>query len=118
MPGGHTGGLGYELHHNGDFVGNLKSNEVYAKLLKGEYVATEGQMNNFMKNILPKMANITAQGMVKANGGDTNQTTLNLTVNGNLDKVTLQDVKKEVFSSLNGALRAKGKQKNAFTNSI
>ena len=43
----HNGGL-VESHHNGDFAGNLRSNEVFSKLLKGEYVATEGQMDNFL----------------------------------------------------------------------
>jgi TP901 family phage tail tape measure protein len=117
-PTGHTGGLGYELHHDGDFAGNLKSNEVYAKLLKGEYVATEGQMNNFMKNILPKMSNITAKSMIQNTGGDTNNTTLQLTVQGNLDKITLKDVENKVFSAMNKAIQQKGKQKNVFTNSI
>lgn len=43
-------------YHDGGFVGGLKSNEEFAKLLRGEFVATEGMQNNFMKNILPKIA--------------------------------------------------------------
>jgi hypothetical protein len=51
----HSGGL-IESYHFGNFAGGLKSNEVYAKLLKGEYVSTEGQMDTFIKNTLPRLS--------------------------------------------------------------
>lgn len=46
------------IYHTGGFVGDiadLKSNEEFAKLLKGEFVSTPAQMDNFMKNILPSV---------------------------------------------------------------
>ena len=48
-------------HHTGGFVGNtnLKDNEEFAKLLKGELVVTPSQMSKFMSRTLP---NIVSQG--------------------------------------------------------
>ena len=34
---------------------SLKSNEQFAKLLKGEFVTTPAQMDNFMKKVLPQI---------------------------------------------------------------
>ena len=45
-------------HHSGGFVGDvasLRSNEEFAKLLKGELVVTSQQMDTFMKKTLPSM---------------------------------------------------------------
>lgn len=47
-------------HHSGGFVGNfvkLKNNEEFAKLLRGELVLTPAQMDRFMKETLPSIAN-------------------------------------------------------------
>lgn len=47
-------------HHTGGFVGNfvkLKNNEEFAKLLRGELVLTPAQMDRFMKETLPSIAN-------------------------------------------------------------
>ena len=40
-------------YHSGGFVGDLKSNETFAKLLNGEFVATPQQMDNFINKTLP-----------------------------------------------------------------
>jgi len=47
------------VYHSGGLVGGiaLKSSEEFAKLLKGEFVSTPKQMDNFMKNTLPAIAN-------------------------------------------------------------
>lgn len=48
------------IYHTGGFVGGdstLKSNEEFAKLLKGEFVSTPKQIDAFMKNTLPGLAN-------------------------------------------------------------
>lgn len=42
-------------YHSGGFVGGLKSNEEFAKLLKGEFVVTGKTQDNFTKNVLPKI---------------------------------------------------------------
>lgn len=47
-----------EQHHSGGFIGDvvsLRSNEEFAKLLKGEFVVTSQQMDAFMKKTLPSM---------------------------------------------------------------
>ena len=43
--------------HEGGFVGDTKpsNSEVFAKLLKGEYVATSNDMNNFINRVLPNI---------------------------------------------------------------
>lgn len=46
------------VYHSGGLVGNisvLKSNEEFAKLMKGEFVSTPSQMENFIKKTLPGM---------------------------------------------------------------
>lgn len=116
----HQGGL-IESHHDGNFAGNLNSNEVFAKLLKGEYVATEGQMNNFMKNILPKISSMPFKEYI-TNEKSTimGDTTIDLDINvaGNMDKSVVPDIKREVFDALNSALKQKGKKTNTFNYSI
>lgn len=50
----------YRMYHSGGFVDDvtqLKSNEAFAKLLKGEFVSTPSQMDNFIKNTLPNLVN-------------------------------------------------------------
>lgn len=51
---------GVPSFHTGGFVGDiarLQSNEEFAKLLRGEFVSTPRQMDNFMRKILPEVAN-------------------------------------------------------------
>lgn len=46
-------------YHSGGFVddySNLQSNEVFAKLLRGEFVSTPAQMDKFVKETLPMVA--------------------------------------------------------------
>lgn len=50
----------YGSYHTGGFVGGdvaLDSNEEFAKLLRGEFVATPTQMHRFMKKTLPDVVN-------------------------------------------------------------
>jgi len=51
---GLIGGL-VEEHHSGGFVGGVKSNETFAKLMNGEFVVTPSQMNNFVNGTLPSI---------------------------------------------------------------
>lgn len=53
------------MYHTGGFVGDLtslKSNEEFAKLLKGEFVTTPKQMDDFMHKTLPVMMTRDASG--------------------------------------------------------
>ena len=104
----HSGGV-VESHHDGNFAGNLQSNEVFAKLLKGEYVATEGQMDNFLKNVLPTIATNIPTGRYNQSSNITVSMPIN--VNGNLDKSVLPDIKKianQVIEEINRSLIARG----------
>lgn len=82
---------GVASHHSGGFVGNmvqLKSNEEFAKLLNGEFVATPEQMDSFMRKILP---NIIARG---GSGAVINN-------NSPLIEITCGNIDKESFPKLN-----------------
>lgn len=85
----HEGGL-VDDKHTKAYKGDLKSNEVFAKLLKGEYVATEGQMEHFLSQTLPKM-----MGTPKVNTQSTSvPITMNMPINveGNMDKSAIADI--------------------------
>jgi len=114
----HSGGIVTE--HGGRIATDeLKDNEVFAKLLRGEYVATEGQMNNFMKNILPKIAtNIAMNGnfppALNGSGGAPNTNfEININVAGSLDKSVLPDIKKTMIKELNKILQMRGIKRSA-----
>lgn len=56
--------------HQGGFVGDLmslKSNEQFATLLKGEFVSTPAQMDNFMKNVLPQVTSYSTGATINNN---------------------------------------------------
>lgn len=57
-------------YHTGGFVGDntyLRSNEEFAKLLKGEFVSTPAQMDRFMKETLPAVVMGSNSGSVEYN---------------------------------------------------
>lgn len=110
---GTSGGGGIQgtvkAKHNGGFAGDLKSNEVFHKLLKGEYVATESQMSNFVENILPKIASHPALDSSKGAGS----ISLNMPINveGNLDSSVLPNIDKianRVLKEINNAMKERG----------
>jgi len=103
----HTGGL-IEEHHAGNFAGNLNSNEVFAKLLKGEYVATEGQMDKFLKQTMPAITNAAVN---KSAQGASISVNMPITVEGNLDKEVIPDIDKiadKVVNTITKTLTKKG----------
>lgn len=105
----HSGGP-VESHHDGNFAGNLQSNEVFAKLLKGEYVSTEGQMNNFLKNVLPKVT-LGYQAITKNNQIPSITVNMPINVEGNMDKEVIPDIKKisnNVMEEINRSLILRG----------
>ena len=96
--------------HSGGFAGDLQSNEVFAKLLKGEYVATEGQMNNFMKNVLPTIA-MNMPKTYQTNGAPSISVNMPINVEGNMDKTVIPDIKRvanQVIGEINKSLVARG----------
>ncbi len=110
----HQGGL-IEEHHDGEFAGNLRSNEVFAKLLKGEYVATENQMDQFMNNILPRIASYPQVTKTNNTNNSVGDMTFNMpiTVNGSLDKNSLPELKDSVIREINMSLERRGIRRNA-----
>ena len=118
--GGSTTGnsLPTRRYHEGGIVGDstpIKSNEVLAKLLKGEGVYTPEQAQNFVKNIIP---NIT-QGINKGNG-DIN-VSMPISVNGSLDSKVIPDLNRmvnETVKKLNDNLRQVGYVRRADAFSI
>ena len=114
----HNGGL-IEEHHDGDFAGGLKSNEVFAKLLKGELISTEDQMDGFLKKILPSMFTSKAVTSMNNNGGV--HIEMPIQVAGNLDKSVLPDIDKlmdKFLVKLNDINKNRGNIRNTSLNSI
>lgn len=113
-----TGAIVQKYHTGGivDGKSNLKSTEVFAKLLKGEFVATESQMNNFMTKTLPSLMN-NKPTVTNNTGGDTYSLVLN-TNGGNVDKSTYEQLKSEIGNMIstatqNKAMFLKGQRRTA-----
>ena len=88
------------------FVGGLKSNEEFAKLMDGELVINPRQMEDFMKYTLPAVATTTSNI-----GGNNITLEMPITVMGNLDKNILPDLDRianGVIDKLNKSLQARG----------
>lgn len=113
----HEGGV-VESHHSGNFAGNLKSNEVFAKLLKGEYVATENQMDNFLKQVFPKLATHPDVRNISNSNQSIGDIHVNMpiTVQGNMDSSVIpqiDQISKRVIDDINKALVARGYIRNS-----
>lgn len=114
------GGGGYMLpigrvvrteYHDGGIVGGaatLQETEVFAKLLKGEVVVTQGQAANFMRNTLPNIAN---------SNENTNNFTFNvpIQIHGEVGRNTMNTIKSSVFDGVSDALMKAGIKSNANT---
>ena len=103
-----NGGQGLPSLHEGvdvGFVGGLKSNEEFAKLMDGELVINPPQMNAFMQKTLPDIvqnSNI---------GGNQMTIEMPIQVAGNLDKSVLPDIDNIVnkaFEKMNSVLNNRG----------
>lgn len=97
---------------SGQTFGGLKSNEVFAKLLKGEYVATEGQMDYFLKRTLPNLmtASSSSYQKIPLSEGDMN-VSMPINISGNVDQNTLsdlEDVMNKMIYKLNDSVRRRG----------
>lgn len=65
----------------------LKSNEIFAKLLRGELVSTPEQADNFVSNVLPQIASATPS----VSSGDVS-ISMPINVAGSLDKSVIPDL--------------------------
>lgn len=85
-------------YHTGGFVADqvkIKSNETFAKLLNGELVSTPAQMDNFIKNTLPQLAETAGGGAVIQNNSPLVQINC-----GNITEEALPDFEKIVDSAV------------------
>ena len=119
-----TAGIGE--HHSGvrsGFVGGsatLRSNEEFAKLLRGELVINSSQMDNFMTNTLPRLMGQSPTSVSNINGGSIN-VSMPITVGGSLDRSVMPDLEAMVnkaMEKLNSALMSRGYNRNASSFSI
>jgi len=100
----------YEEHHSGadsNFVGGLKSNEAFARLMKGELVINPRQMTNFMAKTLPA---------ITSNVGGNIQIDMPINVAGNLDRSVVPDLEKitsGVVEELNKIMYRRGYSRTA-----
>lgn len=107
--------MGY-TYHDGGFVGgspSISKSEEYAKLMKGEFVATPNMMSNFIDNTLPKLAG-------SKNGGDTFNIDkmVEIVVTGNLDKTIVPEIKEVVFKAINDIMKSRGMRRDSFSYSL
>ena len=112
----HTGGIA-----GGDNEANLKSTEVFAKLMKGEPVTTEKQAQNFLTKTLPALLGASGQTITNNSRSGDNFTFQFVNNGGTVDKTTLDslkaDIKKMVGDSYN-AMFKRGNTRNAKQMSI
>ncbi len=74
---------------------SMKSNEVFAKLMAGEVVSSEGQIDKFMSRTLPQMI----EGASTMNGGNM-EFNMPVQIFGNVDKNSLPDLKKFIEAAV------------------
>lgn len=96
-------------YHSGGFVGGVRSNEEFAKLMEGEFVATPKQMSNFMNRTLP---GITSKNGVNYNAPLIEINCDNITQDAmpQLEKVVDKAVK-QIKDEINGTFDRKGIKK-------
>lgn len=70
----------------GESSNGMKPNQIFARIMKGEVMSTPSQIDNFMKNTLPAIANSVSNSF----GGI--QVSMPINVNGTLDKTVLPDL--------------------------
>ena len=102
-------------YHTGGLVGgvsSLRSNEEFAKLLKGEFVSTPRQMDRFMRETLP---NVISSSRGSAGPSIINNTPLIEIRCGNIEESTMPKLKdvvnqavEKIAMNMEGALSRAG----------
>jgi uncharacterized spore protein YtfJ len=95
-----------EPHHSGGVAGNglpnLKSGEIYAKLLRGEVVANDQQMSDFINKTLPNLVS----GV--SNSSTTSIGDIVFHVAGSLDKSVIPDIQKIIMDTIDKTNKNRG----------
>ncbi|MFZ2992541.1 MAG: phage tail tape measure protein [Microgenomates group bacterium] len=103
--------------HSGGFAGEVSgSNEVFARLLKGEYTATSDQMRGFMKGVVPKLIGMGASPEFSPNTNSSVSLSMPITVEGNLDSSVMPNIEKmaqKVIKEINKTLSNRGNLRSA-----
>lgn len=104
---------GVPEYHNGVEAGivgknkiNMKSNELYAKLLEGEIVSTPSQADNFIRNSLPQL--VESASNIYGGSVDLN---MPITVQGNMDKTVIPEMDKiadKILSKIQEIMNQRG----------
>ena len=99
----------YPIYHNGGIVGKDGGNndytyndytynpntEVFAKLMKGEFVSNQSQIDRFIKTTLPNLVG------VNSNQSVTIEKLADINVNGNLDESAIPQLRREFNDIIN-----------------
>jgi TP901 family phage tail tape measure protein len=98
-------------YHSGGIVGGLpkiKESETFAKLLKGEVVANDSQMKNFINSTLPNLvASVSGGGGININ--------MPINVAGSLDKSVLPELRSTILDTINKAMQIRGMKRSPNT---
>ena len=92
--------------------GGSKSGEVMAKLMSGELVSNESQMDNFIKKTLPSLVGVNTS---PASSGVNFEKLFDLVVQGNLDSSVMADLEKmsqKITENINKSLFSRGIARN------
>lgn len=95
-----------ETMHSGvekGFVGGLKGNEEFAKLMDGELVVNPMQMERFMRSVLPQVISNSQGGNISLQ--------MPITVEGNLDKTVIPEMERiadQVIERINKSMSSRG----------
>jgi len=110
----HSAMPGVPSYDDGGIVSGIassKSGVVFAQLLKGEVVATDDMMRNFINRTLPKISSTIKN--------DSNITiSMPISIAGNLDRSVLPDMEKMVLKTVNNAIKKRGVVRNANSFSV
>lgn len=107
--------LGKLTYHSGGVVGgNLKGDEVVAKLQRGEVVLTPKQISNLLMN--KTMTNLFPDGKTQSNTNTTQpfNNSIVINVNGNADDNTIDKIRKAAEDAVNSALGKSAIQNQKF----
>ena len=115
LPGsGWSGMPGVPSYDDGGIVSGIstsRSGAVFAKLLKGEFVATDDMMRNFINRTSPKISSTIKN--------DSNVSiSMPISVTGNLDRTVLPDLEKMVLKTVNSAISKRGIVRNVNSYSV
>jgi hypothetical protein len=96
VPSYHEGGV------SGNGLPNLESGEIYAKLLKGEVIANDQQMSDFVNKTLPNLVSSVSNNSTTSIGD------IVFHVAGSLDKSVIPDIQKIIMDTIDKTNKNRG----------